>query len=66
MPLRHLVERGQVAGVIRDDLPAGWLTDSLLGIVVSLLSPSRGREDTAAAIASLFLEGARQRAAAAA
>jgi TetR/AcrR family transcriptional regulator, mexCD-oprJ operon repressor len=66
MPLRHLVERGQAAGVIRDDLPAGWLTDSLLGIVVSLLSPSRGREDTVAAIASLFLEGARRRAAAAA
>ena len=68
MPLRHLVERGQAAGVIRDDIPSGWLTDSLLGTVVSVLSssPSHGREDIVAAIASLFLEGARQRGAAAA
>ena len=63
MPIRQLVERGQAAGVIRDDIPSGWLTDSLLGIVVSLMSSSRshGREDVVAAIASLFLEGARQR-----
>jgi TetR/AcrR family transcriptional regulator, mexCD-oprJ operon repressor len=68
MPLRQLVERGQADGVIRDDISSGWLTDSLLGIVVSLLSSSRshGREDTVAAIASLFLEGARQPGAAAA
>ena len=68
MPLRQLVERGQAAGVIRDEIPSSWLTDSLLGIVVSLLSSSRshGREDIVAAIASLFLEGARQRGAAAA
>jgi AcrR family transcriptional regulator len=67
-PLRQLVERGQAAGVIRDDIPSGWLTDSLLGLVVSLMasSPSHGREDIVAAISSLFLEGARQRGAAAA
>jgi TetR/AcrR family transcriptional regulator, mexCD-oprJ operon repressor len=61
-PLRDLVERGQSAGVIRDDIPSAWLTDSLVGIVVSVLSspPSRGREDTVAAIASLFVEGARR------
>jgi TetR/AcrR family transcriptional regulator, mexCD-oprJ operon repressor len=67
MPLRQLVERGQAGGVIRDDIPSAWLTDSLLGIVVSLLSSSgsQGREDIVAAITSLFLEGARQRGAAA-
>jgi TetR/AcrR family transcriptional regulator, mexCD-oprJ operon repressor len=61
-PLRDLVERGQSAGAIRDDIPSAWLTDSLVGIVVSVLSspPSRGREDTVAAIASLFVEGARR------
>ena len=68
MPVRKLVERGQAAGVIRDDIPSGWLTDSLVGSVVSLLSSSRsdGREDIVAAITSLFLEGARPRNAAAA
>jgi TetR/AcrR family transcriptional repressor of mexCD-oprJ operon len=67
-PLRDLAERGQAAGVIRDDIPSRWLTDSLVGIVVSVLSssPSRGREDTVAAIASLFVEGARRRGATAA
>jgi TetR/AcrR family transcriptional repressor of mexCD-oprJ operon len=59
-PLRHLVERGQADGAIRDDLPSAWLTESLVGIAVSVLSspPSRGREDTVAAIASLFVHGA--------
>ncbi|HZC71529.1 MAG TPA: TetR/AcrR family transcriptional regulator [Jatrophihabitans sp.] len=60
-PLRALVERGQSLGEIRDDLPASWLTESLIGIVVSGLQmrPSLGAEDTVAGIASLFLDGAR-------
>jgi TetR/AcrR family transcriptional regulator, mexCD-oprJ operon repressor len=62
-PIRRLFERGQAAGEIRDDVPSSWLTDALVGLVVSVL-PSRpvlGREDTIATIAGLFLEGARSR-----
>lgn len=60
-PLRALVERGQSLGEIRDDLPASWLMESLIGIVVSGLQtrPSLGAEDTVAGITSLFLDGAR-------
>ena len=45
-PLRHLIERGQSTGDIRDDIPSLWLADSLMGIVVSVLSSPRslGRE----------------------
>lgn len=59
-PLRGLVERGQETGSIRDDVPSSWLTESLVGLVVSVLSvsPSMGREDTIAITTSLFLEGA--------
>jgi AcrR family transcriptional regulator len=59
-PLRSLFERGRSTGEIRDDVPTAWLAESLVGLVVSVLSagPALGREDTIAAIASLFLEGA--------
>jgi AcrR family transcriptional regulator len=59
-PLRGLVERGQESGSIRDDVPSSWLTESLVGLVVSVLSvsPSMGREDTIAITTSLFLKGA--------
>lgn len=60
-PVRRLFERGQEAGDIRADVPASWLSEALVGLVVSVLAarPSRGREDTIAAIVSIFLEGAR-------
>jgi TetR/AcrR family transcriptional repressor of mexCD-oprJ operon len=60
-PLRRLIERGQKTGEIRADIPSTWLADSLLGTVASVLSssPALGREDTVAAIASLFADGAR-------
>ena len=60
-PLRALVERAQSLGEVRDDLPASWLMESLIGIVVSGLQthPSLGAEDTVAGITSLFLDGAR-------
>ncbi len=60
-PLRRLFERGQSSGAIRDDVPTSWLTEALVGLVVSVLSstPALGREDTIAAIASLFMDGAR-------
>jgi TetR/AcrR family transcriptional regulator, mexCD-oprJ operon repressor len=62
-PLRRLFERGQAGGEIRDDIPSSWLTDSLVGLVVSVLPsrPALGREDTIAAVAALFLEGVRAR-----
>jgi AcrR family transcriptional regulator len=60
-PLRGLIERAQSQGEVRDDLPASWLMESLIGIVVSGLQtqPSLGVEDTVAGITSLFLDGAR-------
>jgi TetR/AcrR family transcriptional repressor of mexCD-oprJ operon len=60
-PLRTLIERAQSLGEVRDDLPASWLMQSLIGIVVSGLQtrPSLGVEDTVAGITSLFLDGAR-------
>jgi TetR/AcrR family transcriptional regulator, mexCD-oprJ operon repressor len=61
-PLRRLVERAQSSGEVRDDLPASWLMEALVGIVVSVLraQPSLGVEDTVAGVTSLFLGGARQ------
>ena len=60
-PLRGLIERAQSLGEVRDDLPASWLMETLIGIVVSGLQtrPSLGVEDTVAGITSLFLDGAR-------
>ena len=62
-PVARLFERGQASGDIRDDLPVAWLTESLFGLTLSVLTsmPSQGREDTVAAITSLFLDGARRR-----
>jgi TetR/AcrR family transcriptional repressor of mexCD-oprJ operon len=59
-PLRALFERGQMEGAIRSDIPSAWLTESLVGLVVSGLGthPDLGREDTIALIAALFLDGA--------
>jgi AcrR family transcriptional regulator len=61
-PLRALLQRGQETGVIRTDLPVSWLTDSLVGLVVSVLlaRPVLGEEDAVAAITSLFLDGSRE------
>jgi TetR/AcrR family transcriptional repressor of mexCD-oprJ operon len=60
-PLRELIERAQSLGEVRADLPASWLMESLIGIVVSGLQtrPALGVEDTVAGITSLFLDGAR-------
>src|SRR5919198_480535 len=62
-PLRRLFDHAQRAGEIRDDIPSSWLTDALLGLVVSLLPsrPALGREDTIAVVSSLFIDGARPR-----
>jgi TetR/AcrR family transcriptional repressor of mexCD-oprJ operon len=66
-PIRALLERGQSDGEIRGDIPSEWLTDALIGIVASVQSSPlrRGREDTVAAMTSIYIDGAHQRAAAA-
>jgi AcrR family transcriptional regulator len=62
-PLAALLERARTEGYVRADVPVAWLTEALLGLVISVIasSPQRGREDTIAAITSLFLDGARRR-----
>ncbi len=62
-PLRKLIEHGRQTGGIREDVPISWLTEALVGLVVSVLSasPSMGREDTIANTTSLFLHGASRR-----
>lgn len=65
-PLRRLLERGQSNGDVRVDVASSWLAEALVGLVVSVpqARPARGRDDTIAAIASLYLDGAGPRAAA--
>ena len=62
-PLRELLARGQQDHHVRADVPAAWLTESLFGLVVSVLAsgPALGLDDTIAAISSVFLDGARAR-----
>jgi AcrR family transcriptional regulator len=59
-PLRRLIERGQSNGDVRADVASSWLAEALVGLVVSVpqARPARGRDDTIAAIASLYLDGA--------
>jgi TetR/AcrR family transcriptional regulator, mexCD-oprJ operon repressor len=63
--LRALIERGRSLGEIREDVPAAWLVEVLIGVIVSVLaaSSSAGAEDKVDAITSLFLDGARRRSA---
>jgi TetR/AcrR family transcriptional regulator, mexCD-oprJ operon repressor len=62
-PLRRLFERGQASGDVREDITSARLTESLIGLVVGVLtsSPALGREDMTATITGLFLDGARAR-----
>jgi TetR/AcrR family transcriptional regulator, mexCD-oprJ operon repressor len=62
-PMRLLIERGQASGDIRDDITAARLTESLIGLIIGMLTstPALGREDMTATIAGLFLDGARAR-----
>jgi TetR/AcrR family transcriptional regulator, mexCD-oprJ operon repressor len=62
-PLRQLFERGQAAGDIRPDIASARLTESLIGLIVGVLtsSPPLGKEDIIATITGLFLDGARAR-----
>ena len=60
-PVRDLLARGQREGTIREDVPAAWLAEALFGVVVNAIgsAPRLGTEDAIAAIASVFLDGAR-------
>jgi AcrR family transcriptional regulator len=62
-PLRALFERGQASGEIRTDIASARLTESLIGLIVGMLTsaPPLGKEDMIAAITGLFLDGARAR-----
>jgi AcrR family transcriptional regulator len=62
-PMRQLIERGQADGAIRDDISGGRLTESLIGLIVGMLTstPGLGREDMTATITGLYLDGARAR-----
>jgi TetR/AcrR family transcriptional regulator, mexCD-oprJ operon repressor len=62
-PLRELFERGQASGDIRKDITSARLTESLIGLIVGVLTstPALGREDMTATITGLFLDGARAR-----
>lgn len=61
-PLRAVIERGQAAGLVRDDMTAWWLAESLLGLILAGGPAGRlGTEDAIASIRRLFLEGARER-----
>ena len=62
-PLRAVIERGQAAAELRDDVPAVWLAEALVGLVVSVLraAPRLAVEDRVAAIGGVFLDGVRTR-----
>ena len=62
-PLRQLFERGQAEGDIRRDIASARLTESLIGLIVGVLTstPPLGKEDMIATITGLFLDGARAR-----
>jgi TetR/AcrR family transcriptional regulator, mexCD-oprJ operon repressor len=62
-PLRRLFERGQASGDFREDIASARLTESLVGLIVGLLSatPALGKEDMIATVTGLFVDGARAR-----
>jgi TetR/AcrR family transcriptional repressor of mexCD-oprJ operon len=62
-PLRQLFERGQATGDLRGDIASSRLAESLIGLIVGVLTstPALGREDMIATITGLFLDGARAR-----
>ena len=60
-PLTAMFERGQADGIVRDDVPARWLAEALIGLAAAGVgaSPALGRDDMIAATSSVFLDGAR-------
>ena len=62
-PVRELFERGQSDGAFRRDIIGARLTESLIGLIVGVLtaSPRLGADDMIATVTGLFLDGARAR-----
>lgn len=62
-PVRALFERGQASGDVRADIASARLAESLIGLIVGVLTstPPIGKEDMIATITNLFLDGARAR-----
>ena len=62
-PVRRLFERAQTSGSVRADVPPARLAESLIGLIVGILTSSSplGREDMISTITALFLDGARAR-----
>jgi TetR/AcrR family transcriptional regulator, mexCD-oprJ operon repressor len=62
-PLRQLFERAQADGDIRGDIVSARMTESLIGLIVGVLTstPPLGKEDVTAMVTGLFLDGARAR-----
>jgi TetR/AcrR family transcriptional regulator, mexCD-oprJ operon repressor len=60
-PVRTLLERGQASGDIRDDIVSARLIESLIGLILGLLTstPRLAKDDMTATITGLFLDGAR-------
>jgi TetR/AcrR family transcriptional regulator, mexCD-oprJ operon repressor len=60
VPLARLLDDARSSDEVRDDVPTPWLVEALVALVVALprMPPARAREDTIAAITSLFLSGA--------
>jgi TetR/AcrR family transcriptional regulator, mexCD-oprJ operon repressor len=57
-PLRGLLEEGRSAGRVREDVPAAWLAEALVGVVAAALRRGAlGRDDTVAATTRVFFEG---------
>jgi TetR/AcrR family transcriptional regulator, mexCD-oprJ operon repressor len=62
-PLSQLFERGQASGHFRGDIASDRLTESLIGLIVGILTttPRLGKDDMTATITGLFQDGARAR-----
>jgi hypothetical protein len=64
-PLQVVPTRGIETGVLRNDLPVGVLNELLSGAALSAIKLTKqhnlGLEEASAAVASLFLDGARPR-----
>lgn len=62
-PVRRLFERAQTSGSVRADVGPARLAESLIGLIVGILTSSSplGREDMISTITALFLDGARAR-----
>jgi len=66
-PLLSLFERARQEGVIRDDIPLPWLTESMMALIAAGVRTRQqlgmGLEDVASSVTQLLLDGAKRRSA---